>query len=234
MKKTQADVHPGMLIYNNVRGSQKEDGSYYAPNDPNDPKGNVVDEDDRVRISKYKSNPYGFTINLGGEYKNLSLSAQIGASWGSYTLIPTAAITTKSLVSTASGYDVMQYTNLPSFWANDMFVYKDVLDEQGRIVASQNLEAKYPNLRFDDVNGVASTFWKLSNTNIALRTITLAYALPKAWVNTLGVENCRFNITGQNILNFYNPYPDKFTSPMSDYSTYPTLRKITLGVNISF
>jgi hypothetical protein len=234
MGKTQQDVHPGMLIYNNIRGSQKEDGTYYAPNDPADPASNVVDENDRVQISKYRSNPYGFTINLGGEWKSLSLSAQIGASWGSYTLVPTAAITTKSLVSTSSGYDVMQYTNLPSFWTNDMFVYKDVLDEQNNVVASQNLTATYPNLRFDDVNGVASTFWKISNTNIALRNITLAYTLPKAWVNKAGIESCRFNITGQNMLNFYNPYPDKFTNSMSNYSTYPTLRKITLGVNISF
>jgi TonB-linked SusC/RagA family outer membrane protein len=234
MGKTQPDVHPGMLIYNNVRGSRREDGTYYEPGDAADPAGNVVDKNDRVKISKYRSNPYGFTVNMGGEWKSLSFNAQIGASWGSYTLIPTAAITTKSLVSTASGYDVMQYTNLPSFWANSMFVYKDVTDEQGAVVASQNLTAKYPNLRFDDVNGVASTFWKISNTNVALRNITLAYALPKVWLHKIGVESCRINITGQNMLSLYNPYPDKFTNPMSNYSTYPTLRKITAGINVSF
>ncbi len=232
MGKTQADVHPGMLIFNNVRGSQKADGTYYAANDPNDPAGNVVDKNDRVQISKFSSNPYGFTVNMGGEWKNLSFSAQLGASWGSYSILPTQAISTSSIISTASGYDVMQYTNLPSFWAGNMFVYKDVVDNQGRVVSPQNLDAKYPNLRFD-MNSNASTFWKVSNTNVALRNITLAYSLPKTWVKKVGVESCRLNVTGQNMISFYNPYPDHFMSTMSSYSTYPTLRKITLGINVT-
>ncbi|MDR3119599.1 MAG: TonB-dependent receptor [Mediterranea sp.] len=234
MGKMQVDVHPGTLIYKNVRGSRKSDGTYYAAGDPNDPMPNVVDKNDKVQISKRSGNPYGFTINLGGEWKALSFSAQLGASWGSYTTLPTQAISNKSIVATATTYDVMQYTNLPSFWADNMFVYKDVLDEQGRVVATQNLTATYPNLRFASINSESSTFWRISNTNISLRNITLAYALPKTLINRLGLESCRFNLTGQNLLCFYNPYPDKFMSPMSDYSKYPTLRKFTLGVNVSF
>jgi TonB-linked SusC/RagA family outer membrane protein len=232
--KSQADMHPGMLIYKDIRGSQKEDGTYYAPGDPKDPEGNKIDKNDYIKISNRSNNIYGFTVNLGAEWKGLSISAQLGASWGSYTLMPGEAISNKSIVSTASGYNVMQYTNLPSFWSDNMFVYQDVLDAQGRIVASQNLDAKYPNLRFSDVNAAASTFWKLSNTNIFLRNFTLAYTLPKAWIKNVGVESCRLNITGQNLLSLYNPYPDKFTSPNSSYSKYPTLRKITVGLNISF
>ena len=232
--KTQVDVHPGTLIYKNVRGSRKADGTYYAPGDPNDPMPNVIDKNDKVQISKRSSNPYGFTINMGGEWKGLSFSAQLGASWGSYTTLPTQAISNKSIVSTGSDYNVMQYTNLPSFWSGEMFVYQDVLDDQGNVVAAQNLTAKYPNLRFANINSEASTFWKVSNTNVSLRNITLAYALPKTLIGKLGLESCRLNLTGQNLLCFYNPYPDKFMSPMSSFSTYPTLRKFTLGVNVSF
>lgn len=232
--KTQADVHPGMLIYKNVRGSRKEDGTYYAPGDPGDPTANVIDKNDMVRISKYRSNPYGFTVNLGGDWKGLSFSAQLAASWGSYTIMPSEAINNKSIVSTASGYDVMQYTNLPSFWSGNMFSYSDVTDDQGNVVAPQNLDAKYPNLRFAGVNGIASTFWKVNNATVQLRNVTLAYSFPKVWVRKVGLESCRINITGQNMLNLYNPYPEKFMSPMSSYSTYPTLRKITMGVNVSF
>lgn len=234
MGKTQADVHPGMLIYNDVRGSQKQDGSYYAPGDPNDPAGNKIDANDRIRISDRSNNIYGFTLNFGGEYKNFSFSGQFGASWGSYTMMPTEAISNKSIVSTSSGYDVMQYTNLPSFWSGNMYVYEDVLDAQGKVVAEQNRNAKYPNLRFADVNSVASTFWRINNANVMLRNLTLAYTLPKTLVNKVGIESCRINITGQNLFEFYNPYPDKFMSPNSPYSTYPTLRIITMGFNVSF
>jgi hypothetical protein len=149
-------------------------------------------------------------------------------------MMPAEAIRNKSIVSTASGYDVMQYTNLPSFWSGNMFVYEDVLDGQGRVVAAQNRDAIYPNLRFSDVNSVVSTFWKVNNANVLLRNLTLAYALPKAWVSKVGIESCRLNITGQNLLSLYNPYPGKFMDPNSPYSKYPTLRKITMGLNVSF
>ena len=33
----------------------------------------------------------------------------------------------------------------------------------------------------------------------------------------IGIESCRFNITGQNLLSFYNPYPDNFIDPMTTY-----------------
>lgn len=234
MGNTQADIHPGTLIYKDVRGSQKSDGTFYAIGDPNDPEGNKVDANDRIKISDRSSNIYGFTMNFGGDYKNLSISAQLGASWGSYTMMPTQAITNKSVVSTASGYDVMQYTNLPSFWSGNMFVYEDVYDAQNRIVAYQNRDAKYPNLRFAGINSVASTFWRVNNANILLRNLTVAYSLPKAMVQKIGIESCRFNLTGQNLLDFYNPYPDKFMSQNSSYSVYPTLRRFTLGVNVTF
>jgi hypothetical protein len=42
-------------------------------------------------------------------------------------------------------------------------------------------------------------------------------------------------VTGQNLINFYNPYPDNFTNPMAGtYGNYPNLRKWTVGVNLSF
>ena len=62
-----------------------------------------------------------------------------------------------------------------------MFIYQDVLDDKGNVVAEKNLDAKYPNLRFGGINSVASTFWKVNDAVAQLRNLTLAYALPKAW-----------------------------------------------------
>ena len=47
-------------------------------------------------------------------------------------------------------------------------------------------------------------------------------------------RSCRFNVTGQNLFSFYNPYPDNFIDPMTSYGSYPTLRKFTIGVNVTF
>ena len=231
MGKTQQDVHPGMLIYKDIRGSQKSDGTYYELNDPEDTQGNRVDANDKIKISDRSSNIYGFTLNFGGAWKSLTVSAQLGASWGSYTFMPTASLSPRD-ISGRSGWEVMEYINMPSFWAGNMFVYEDVLDANSNVVAAQNRNAKYPNMRFSD-NFTESTFWKINNANIFLRNVTIAYTLPKAWVNKLGIESCRINFTGQNLLEFYNPYPDKFMSPNSPYNTYPLLRRFTLGLNIT-
>ena len=55
-----------------------------------------------------------------------------------------------------------------------------------------------------------------------------------AWFKTIGLESARVNITGQNLLSFYNPYPDNFIDPQCSYGSYPKLRKWTIGVNLTF
>jgi len=221
-------IRPGMLIYKDVRGQQNADGSY------KDVDGVVDATNDIVKISNRSNNPYGFTANFGGEWKGLSFSAQLSANWGGYTFVPKAARTIQNPISSSGDYNDLQYTNLPSFWSNNMYVYSDVLDASGNVVAAENRSAVYPNLRYD-VNGYTSTFWKVSSTRVSLRTFTLAYSIPKNFVKSLGIESCRFNLTGQNLLSLYNPYRDNFMDPMSGtYGNYPVMRTVTMGVNVSF
>jgi TonB-linked SusC/RagA family outer membrane protein len=222
---TKENVHPGMLIYNNIRGSQKEDGTYYGPNDPNDPKAGYVDSNDMVKLNN-RSNTWGFTTNAGIDWKGISLKFQFSANWGKYiTEMPSGSFPR----SITNGY-----TNVPAFWADNMFVYRDVLDNQDRVVVHQNLDAKYPNMAFS-LNEYTSTFWLMNGLNLTLRNITLAYALPKKAAQFIGIEGCRINITGQNMLTLYNPYPDNFYDPLAGSpANYPNLRRITVGLNVSF
>lgn len=220
MGMTKDKVRPGMLIYKDVRGAQQPDGTYASPD-------GIVDVDnDQVRLSN-RSNPYGFTTNLGAEWKGVSLTAQLSASWGGYSLIPGAALKPAGDI---------EFTNMPSFWNPDnMYVYQDIYDGSGTLLMKANREAQYPNLAYAGVNSTASSFWRVSGTRVTLNRLTLAYALPSAWVRKIGVQSARVNITGQNLINFYNPYPDHFANPMAgSYGSYPTLRKWTIGVNLSF
>ena len=128
----------------------------------------------------------------------------------------------------------MEYTNLPSFWANNMFVYDDVLDADGNVIVAANRDARYPNLRYS-TNYETSTFWKIKSTRVTIPYITIAYSVPKSVVEKAGVSSCRINLTGQNMFSLYNPYPDNFMDPMSGtFGNYPYLRTFTLGVNVSF
>ena len=222
MGMSKDEVRPGMLIYKDVRGAQQSDGSYAAPN------GIVSYDEDQVQLSKRSSNPYGFTANIHADYKGISLTAQLRASWGSYSVIPSMAI---------KPYYGIEATNMPSFWnVDDMYSYQDVLDASGNAVVMANRDGYYPNLAYSSVNSVASSFWRVSNTRVTLSRLTLAYSLPKAWLDALGIgiQSARFNLTGVNLISFYNPYPKNFIDPMCSYGSYPTLRKFTIGVNLSF
>jgi len=219
MGLSKNDVRPGMLIYKDVRG-EKGIGA---------PDHKVDKDDDQVCLSK-RNNPYGFTINLNAEWKGLSLTTQFNASWGGYTTLPTQAI---------SPQGSLEYYNMPSFWnVDNMYSYSDVIvkDAAGNdyYLVKANHDAQYPNLGYS-INSVASTFWRISSAQVRISRLTLAYNLPKEWFKRVGIKSARVNVTGQNLINFYNPYPDKFMSPMAGtYGTYPNLRSWTVGVNLSF
>ncbi|WP_278983174.1 SusC/RagA family TonB-linked outer membrane protein [Segatella bryantii] len=219
MGLSKDQVRPGMLIYKDVRGT----------NGLGEPDGIVNKDDDQVCLSTRSSNPYGFTTNLSASYKSFSLSAQLKASWGSYGLLPSMAL--------SPYYSSIDASNMPSFWnVDNMYVYQDITDGSGNVVVAANRDAYYPSLAYTNINAVASSFWRISNTRVTLSRITLAYTVPKAWLSGLGIgiQSARFNVTAQNLLSFYNPYPDNFIDPMCSYGSYPTLRKFTIGVNLSF
>lgn len=221
MGLSKDDVRPGMLIYKDVRGAYNaETGEYEGPD------GIVDNENDQVELG-HRNNPYGFTINAGATWKDLSINFQIGASWGGYSTIPGQALKPEGN---------LEYCNMPSFWNPDnMYVYQDIYDGSGNLIMSANQAAQYPNLAYSSVNGVTSSFWRVSAARVQLNRLTLAYTIPSMWVKKIGIQSARVNITGQNLINFYNPYPDNFINPMAgSYGNYPTLRKWTIGVNLTF
>ena len=221
MGMTKDEVRPGMLMYKDVRGPKDANGVYGGPD------GQVDSTYDQVRLSN-RSNPYGLTANLSAEWKGISLTAQISASWGGYSFVPSSAIN----VSKAE----LEYTNMPSFWnVDNMFSYQDVYDAAGNVVVAENRNGHYPNLAYSNVNAIQSSFWRISGTRVRLNRLTLAYSLPKKWLQPIGISAVRVNVTGQNICDFYNPYPDNFIDPMAGgYGSYPTLRKFTVGLNVTF
>jgi TonB-linked SusC/RagA family outer membrane protein len=213
-----AELKPGMLYYRDVRGNLNADGTYEGPD-------GIIDDKDMIRLSKKTSNPYGFNLNLGGDWKGLSFTAMIGASWGGFSEVPTSA----RYVNTNQA----DYMNVPKFM-NDMFSLP-MTDTNGAEVAGvANEDAKYPNMYWSAFNNVTSDFWEMSSFRMTLRNMTVGYALPKPWVNSIGIDGCRFTLTGTNVLSFYNPLPGKFMDNNSNYGAFPNLRVISLGLNLSF
>ena len=216
----QDKVHPGMLIYEDVRGPKDENGNWTAPD-------GYVDENDIVQISKRQNNPYRTNLNLNFVWKSFSLNTTIQAEWGAYTMMPNMW---------KESFKTMETTNVSAMW-NDMFIYEDVLDAQGRVIAAANPNGAWPNFGFTDgsINSQTSTFWRMSAAEILIRNLTLAYTLPKNIVKSIGLNAIRFNVTVQNLMSLYNACPGGYWDNFAgNYGSYPATRKITFGLNVTF
>lgn len=222
MKKDE--VRPGMLIYEDLHGDNNGDGTY-GPKD-----GKVTAGNDFIRLSEYTSNPYGCTLNLGGNYKSLSIQAQLSAGWGAKAMVGTDFRS----AAQSNNYGNYEYNNMPSAFS-DMFNYQDIYDAQGHITVPANLGATMPNMRYSSVNAAASSYWLIDAATFTLRNVTVAYSLPRDLIKKVGVSSVRLNLTVQNAMNFINNYPDKsWASWAGSYGRYPNLRKYTMGINVSF
>ena len=220
---SQSQVHPGMLIYEDIRGEYDEETGQYDPN----PDGKIKADDDIVQISKRQSNPYRTNLNLNFVWKSFSLNATLQAEWGAYRMMPNMY---------KEKFDNLEKENVSAMW-NDMFIYEDVLDAQGNVIAAANPDGRWPNFGYTkaSVNSQTSTFWKMSAAEIYLRNITLAYTVPKNAVKAIGLSNIRFNVTIQNALSLYNACPDGYWDNFAgSYGSYPVTRKITFGMNVTF
>ena len=227
MDKTLEQMRPGMLIYKDVGGYDAATGQH-----TNVPDGIINADDDKVQLSKRANNPYGFSLNLGFDWKGLSLTAQLSASWGSYQFISGGA--RKGSFGDGDGIKALELNNMPSFWnPENMFVYQDIVDAAGNVVVPANHNAAYPSLAYSE-NFEDSSFWLISGAQVSLNRLTIAYTLPKKWTNAIGISSCRVNVTGQNLFYFNNPFPDNFTNLYNSGLKYPNLRRFTIGLNLTF
>lgn len=218
---SQSQVHPGMLIYEDIRGPKDDDGNYTGPD------GKINAEEDIVRISSREDNPYKTNLNLNFVWKSFSMNATFQAEWGAYRMMPNMY---------QESFGSLETTNVSAMW-NDMFIYEDVLDAQGRVIAEANRDGRWPNFGYtkSSVNSQRSTFWRMSAAEIYLRNISVAYTVPKEFVRKIGINALRFNVTVQNALSLYNACPGGYWDNFAGtYGAYPVTRKITAGMNVTF
>lgn len=198
---------PGMLYYRDVRGQLQADGTFAAPD-------GVIDENDQIRLSSRKSNPYGVATTLRAGYKSLNLNVVISGSFGGYREYDGASReSARNNISESS-------QNKPAFW-------NDIFDPE------LNPGGKYPNPYWDDVNlSPTSEFWRVNSLSLQVRNINVSYSLPGKWTNALGISNARAYVTAVNPFNLYNPFD--FKDPDNAFDVFPVLRTYSFGVNFTF
>lgn len=208
--KDASQLKPGMLAYQDLGGVLNEDGTQSGPD------GRIAKTQDYAKLNK-SGKTYGFTTKLGAEWKGISFNMMIATSWGGYRQIDVNKITTSS-------GDML--------WTPDSF-WEDMFDERN------NTTGKYPNLGLDNrISGsviAPSDFWSISTFRCYIRNLSIGYTLPKAWLSPLKIQSAKLSLTGNNLWDFYNPYPDHYRNMYcGTTSLYPTLRTWSLGVNVSF
>jgi TonB-linked SusC/RagA family outer membrane protein len=200
-------MRKGMLAYQDVAGVYDAATKTQAGAD-----GKITKNEDYIKLVD-KNRSYGFTTNLGMKIKSFYFKTQIGTSWGGYNSIDLVKQGTSSAHND---------------WGHESF-WTDMYD------ATDNVNGKYPNMFQSDYNFAPSNFWQLSNFRCVVRNLTVGFEIPKEVLKTVNVDRVTLGITGNNLWDFFNPYPDHYRN-MYDTSSprYPTLRTWSVNMNITF
>lgn len=202
-------MFPGMLAYEDIAGDiDTENQTIAGPN-------GVISRDhgeDYVKLANERR--HGINTRLRAQWGNFSWSAMISTAWGGlYEL----------------DYDVRQAINNNTLiWSQFAFV-NDMFDPD------DNPDGKYPSMAVPSAFGEVSDFWMVPSFRMYVRNMVFGYDLPREILQKIKVEGLQINLTGNNLWDFYNPYPNKYRNMYDGGRTdYPTLRTWTLGVNLTF
>ena len=184
-----------------------------------DDNGVINDADREICGSPHSKLQLG--LNMGFTYKNFDVKMNWFGDFGS--LIYNATEVNLGAYNT-NDYAFSQKLPLKYYWSQD------------------NKDAQYPRLIEQTVNNKASDFWLRSGNYFKLKTFSMGYSLPKAWVNKIKLDNCQFSFTAQNLLCFGSiPLADIefrkdniWAKGNRGTNSYPNPMAFTFGVSLQF
>ncbi|MDR0745848.1 MAG: SusC/RagA family TonB-linked outer membrane protein [Mediterranea sp.] len=206
------NMYPGMLAYEDIHGdidvaNQTIDG----------PNGIISDDHGQDYVKLANDRRHSIITKINAQWGSLSLSTQLSTSWGGYSAINDAG--TAQSIGTG---------NNDMIWAQYAYV-TDMFDPE------ENPNGKYPSMAVSNAWNRRSDFWQVNTFRMYVRNMTIGYSLPKSLLQKVNIDKLQFTLTGNNLWDFYNPYPKKFRNMYDNSkSGYPTLRTWTLGVNLTF
>jgi hypothetical protein len=165
-----------------------------------------IDDNDITTMFDRTTSIIGFGITFGVTYKDFKLQTNMNLSIGGKRFYDSEA--RKAPTTTQ---------NAPIFW-NDTY-------------SLDNPNGKYP--RVDaPLARENSTFWAVNGTQSRINNMVLSYTMPKRISAKYKIPDCKIMVSGTNLWNIANPlkYKDPYTG---NFASYPTLRTITVGLNVS-
>ncbi len=171
----------------------------------------VVDQNDRTICSNGTAPRFLFGTNLNASWKGFDLNILINGVFGRKSYY----------------YGGTRNTSIVNYGS---MINKEVAE--GRWYEGRT-DATYPRLSYkDDKRNIqASTFMLYNMDYVKIKNITLGYTLPTKWVKACTLDKVRFYCTLENFFTFtgYTGWDPEISGV-----DYPTMRQVTLGVNVSF
>jgi hypothetical protein len=186
-----------------------------------------VTADDQVSLGSPQPKFFG-GFNLGANYKSWDFNAYF---YGVY------------------GNKILNYaeSNLESFMSRGSVSVENVSQEYYKNAWTLNRPSnRYTAIQYDDTNHgnlVPSSVWIENGSFLKLKTLTVGYTLPPAFVKKLTLSKIRFYVSSQNLFTItkYTGLDPEIgvqggnaTQNGVDNGTYPSSRYYTLGLNVTF
>jgi TonB-linked SusC/RagA family outer membrane protein len=183
----------GMMVYKDVSGPDGE------------PDG-IIDSWDRIILKK--NFPVVFGLNLGGNWKGLSIDMMFSGNLGQ-----------KRFMNDLAGG--VEWNRMWEKWYSDSWTPENPNATLPRRV-SANTSNTY---------SMNSDFWLKDASFMRLKYLTLSYDLPKGMFYNKVFEGIRVFVSGTNlfVLSKFNKYYDP---EIGGGNSFPVLRSISFGVNV--
>ena len=224
MSQAEIDAHPvdQSLVAGGTGNSQVIPGDIRYVDLNGD---NFIDWRDQDEIGRGGLPDMTYGINLNAAYKNFSLSM---------------------LFQGASGFNFTFGNQIRNILINNVVPYKFQYDyrwtpDPNDPGVNINPNAQLPASTAANANAnnsVVSDFWVQDGTYLRLKNFNFGYELPTNIKDLIGVERFRLFLSGSNLItwNRLGIYKGSFDSEgpaQQDGTTYPLIRTISYGINLS-
>lgn len=210
-------------------GVHAGDAKYTDLNGPEGiPDGKIDDYDKTELGNPFPWLTYGF--NIGAQFNGFNLQLFFQGVYGNEIYNAMRHRTE------GAGNDATLSTTMRDVWVDYSDVMKASMESYG-VDWTQliNPEGTIPNPAGNPMNRETSDRLVESGAYFRLKNLQLGYSLPNSVLERIGVNRCRFYVSGSNIFTItkYSGYDPEVGSGI-DYGNYPQARTFILGVNVDF
>ncbi|MDD4516790.1 TonB-dependent receptor [Massilibacteroides sp.] len=197
-----------------------------------------IDENGRIDKGKNTLDDHGDLVKIGNSEPRYNYGINLGADWNNIDL---------SVFFQGIGRrDWYPGTNADKFWGPFSRPYYSFLPENfsSLLWTEDNKDSYFPILRgYTALSttgplGAANDKYIQNIGYLRLKNLVIGYTLPANLMNKIGVDRCRFYVSGENLIT-WTPFETDYIDPEqpiadSNGRTYPLSKTISVGLDITF